>query len=163
MLEFSRVATRGHEFKPVEADTALKQALWNLKAAIEESHANVTFDPLPVVNADSGQLTQLFQNLIGNALKFRRQEPPRVHVSAERRAKEWVFSVRDNGIGIEPQHLERIFVIFQRLHAASEFPGTGLGLAICKKIAERHGGRLWVTSEPGAGSVFYFSIPVQGQ
>ena len=163
MLEVSRVATRGHEFKPVEADTALKQALWNLKAAIEESHANVTFDPLPVVNADSGQLTQLFQNLIGNALKFRRQEPPRVHVSAERRAKEWVFSVRDNGIGIEPQHLERIFVIFQRLHAASEFPGTGLGLAICKKIAERHGGRLWVTSEPGAGSVFYFSIPVQGQ
>ena len=163
MLAFSRVATRGHEFKPVEADAALRQALLNLKAAIEESHANVTFDPLPVVNADSGQLTQLFQNLIGNALKFRRQEPPRVHVSAERRAKEWVFSVRDNGIGIEPQHLERIFVIFQRLHAASEFPGTGLGLAISKKIAERHGGRLWVTSEPGAGSVFYFSIPVEGQ
>jgi PAS domain S-box-containing protein len=163
MLAFSRVATRGHEFKPVEADTALKQALSNLTAAIEESHANVTFDPLPVVSADSGQLTQLFQNLIGNAIKFRRQEPPRIHVSAERRAKEWVFSVRDNGIGIEPQHLERIFVIFQRLHAASEFPGTGLGLAISKKIAERHGGRLWVTSEPGAGSVFYFSIPVQGQ
>lgn len=163
MLAFSRVATRGHEFKPVEADAALKQALWNLKAAIEESHANVTFDPLPVVTADSGQLTQLFQNLIGNAIKFRRKEPPLVHVSAERRAKEWVFSVRDNGIGIEPQHLERIFVIFQRLHAASEFPGTGLGLAISKKIAERHGGRLWVTSEPGAGSVFYFSIPVEGQ
>jgi PAS domain S-box-containing protein len=163
MLAFSRVATRGHEFKPVEADAALRQALLNLKAAIEESHANVTFDPLPVVNADSGQLTQLFQNLIGNAIKFRCQEPPRVHVSAERRAKEWVFSVRDNGIGIEPQHLERIFVIFQRLHAASEFPGTGLGLAISKKIAERHGGRLWVTSEPGAGSVFYFSIPVEGQ
>jgi PAS domain S-box-containing protein len=163
MLAFSRVATRGHEFEPVEADTALKQALSNLTAAIEESHANVTFDPLPVVSADSGQLTQLFQNLIGNAIKFRRLEPPRIHVSAERRAKEWVFSVRDNGIGIEPQHLERIFVIFQRLHTAAEFPGTGLGLAISKKIAERHGGHLWVTSEPGAGSVFYFSIPVQGQ
>ena len=163
MLAFSRVATTGREFKPVEADAALKQALSNLKAAVEESHANVTFDPLPVVTADSGQLTQLFQNLIGNAIKFRRQEPPRIHVSAERRAKEWVFSVRDNGIGIEPQHLDRIFVIFQRLHTAAEFPGTGIGLAICKKIAERHGGHLWVTSEPGAGSVFYFSIPVQGQ
>jgi len=163
MLAFSRVATTGREFKPVEADAALKQALANLKAAIEESHANVTFDPLPVVSADAGQLAQLFQNLIGNAIKFRRQEPPRIHVSAERRAKEWVFSVRDNGIGIEPQHLDRIFVIFQRLHTAAEFPGTGIGLAICKKIAERHGGHLWVTSEPGAGSVFYFSIPVQGQ
>jgi PAS domain S-box-containing protein len=161
MLAFSRVATTGREFKPVEADAALKQALANLKAAIEESHANVTFDPLPVVSADAGQLAQLFQNLIGNAIKFRRQEPPRIHVSAERRAKEWVFSVRDNGIGIEPQHLDRIFVIFQRLHTAAEFPGTGIGLAICKKIAERHGGHLWVTSEPGAGSVFCFSIPVQ--
>jgi PAS domain S-box-containing protein len=163
MLAFSRVATTGREFKPVEAEAALKQALSNLKAAVEESHANVTFDPLPVVSADSGQLTQLFQNLIGNAIKFRRREPPRIHVSAERRAKEWVFSVRDNGIGIEPQHLDRIFVIFQRLHTAAEFPGTGIGLAICKKIAERHGGHLWVTSEPGAGSVFYFSIPVEGQ
>ena len=163
MLAFSRVATTGREFKPVAADAALKQALSNLKAAVEESQANVTFDPLPVVSADSGQLTQLFQNLIGNAIKFRRREPPRIHVSAERRAKEWVFSVRDNGIGIEPQHLDRIFVIFQRLHTAAEFPGTGIGLAISKKIAERHGGHLWVTSEPGAGSVFYFSIPVQGQ
>ncbi|MGB7758308.1 MAG: PAS domain S-box protein [Bryobacteraceae bacterium] len=163
MLAFSRVATTGRDFKPVAADAALKQALSNLKAAVEESQANVTFDPLPVVSADSGQLTQLFQNLIGNAIKFRRREPPRIHVSAERRAKEWVFSVRDNGIGIEPQHLDRIFVIFQRLHTAAEFPGTGIGLAISKKIAERHGGHLWVTSEPGAGSVFYFSIPVQGQ
>jgi chemotaxis family two-component system sensor kinase Cph1 len=162
MLAFSRVTTKGHEFKPVEADAALKQALANLKAAIEESRANVTFDPLPVVNADSGQLAQLFQNLIGNAIKFRGKEPPRVHVSVERRAKEWEFSVQDNGIGIEPQHLERIFVIFQRLHSAAEYPGTGIGLAICKKIAERHGGRLWVTSEPGVGSVFHFTIPVQG-
>jgi light-regulated signal transduction histidine kinase (bacteriophytochrome) len=162
MLAFSRVTTKGREFKPVEADAALKVALANLRAAIEDSRANVTSDPLPVVNADSGQLAQLFQNLIGNAIKFRGKEPPRIHVSAERRAKEWEFSVQDNGIGIEPQHLERIFVIFQRLHTAAEFPGTGIGLAICKKIAERHGGRLWVTSEPGVGSAFHFTIPVPG-
>jgi signal transduction histidine kinase/streptogramin lyase len=162
LLAFSRVTTKGHEFQPVEADAALKLALANLKAAIGESQANVTFDPLPVVNADSAQLTQLFQNLIGNAIKFRRKEPPLVHVSAERRAKEWVFSVRDNGIGIEPQYLERIFVIFQRLHTAAQYPGTGIGLAICKKIAERHGGDLWVSSEPGVGSTFQFTIPVEG-
>ncbi|HXN48074.1 MAG TPA: ATP-binding protein, partial [Bryobacteraceae bacterium] len=160
MLAFSRVTTKGREFKPVEADAALKVALANLQAAIEESHANVTSDPLPVVNVDSGQLAQLFQNLIGNAIKFRGKEPPRIHVAVERQAKEWVFSVQDNGIGIEPRHLERVFVIFQRLHSAAEYPGTGIGLAICKKIAERHGGRLWVTSEPGAGSAFHFTIPV---
>ena len=162
LLAFSRVTSKGHEFKPVEAEAALKPALSNLKAAIEESEAAVTFDPLPVVKADSGQLTQLFQNLVGNAIKFRREEPLRVHVSVERRANDWEFAVRDNGIGIEAKHLERIFVIFQRLHTAAEFPGTGIGLAICKKIAERHGGRLWVTSEPGAGSVFQFTIPVRG-
>ena len=160
MLAFSRVTTKGREFKPVEADAALKVALANLQAAIEESHANVTSDPLPVVNVDSGQLAQLFQNLIGNAIKFRGKEPPRIHVAVERQAKEWVFSVQDNGIGIEPRHLERVFVIFQRLHSAAEYPGTGIGLAICKKIAERHGGRLWVTSEPGVGSAFHFTIPV---
>jgi len=162
LLAFSRVTTKGHEFKPVEADAALKLALANLKVAIEESQASVTFDPLPVVNADSAQLTQLFQNLIGNAIKFRRKEPPQVHVSVEKRAKDWEFSVRDNGIGIEPQHLERIFVIFQRLHTAAQFPGTGIGLAICKKIAERHGGNLWVTSKPDAGSTFHFTIPIKG-
>ncbi len=162
LLAFSRVTTKGHGFQPVAADGALKLALANLKVAIEESQAEVTFDPLPVVNADSAQLTQLFQNLIGNAIKFRRKEPPRVHVSAEKRAKDWVFSVRDNGIGIEPQYLERIFAIFQRLHTAAQYPGTGIGLAICKKIAERHGGDLWVTSEPGAGSTFHFTIPVEG-
>ena len=162
LLAFSRVTTKGHEFKPVEADAALKLALANLKVAIEESQASVTFDPLPVVNADSAQLTQLFQNLIGNAIKFRRKEPPQVHVSVEKRAKDWEFSVRDNGIGIEPQHLERIFVIFQRLHTAAQFPGTGIGLAICKKIAERHGGNLWVSSQPGVGSTFHFTIPIKG-
>jgi light-regulated signal transduction histidine kinase (bacteriophytochrome) len=162
LLAFSRVTTKGHGFEPVEADAALKLALVNLKMAIEESQASVTFDPLPVVNADSAQLTQLFQNLIGNAIKFRRKEPPKVHVSVEKRAREWEFSVRDNGIGIEPQHLERIFVIFQRLNTAAEFPGTGIGLAICKKIVERHGGNLWVSSQPGAGSTFHFTIPMKG-
>ncbi len=162
LLAYSRVTTKGREFKPVEAEAALKPALSNLKMAIEESEAAVTFDPLPVVEADSGQLTQLFQNLVGNAIKFRRTEPLRVHVTVEQRANEWEFSVRDNGIGIEAKHLERIFVIFQRLHIAAEFPGTGIGLAICKKIAERHGGRLWATSDPGAGSVFHFTIPVRG-
>ena len=162
LLAFSRVTTKGHGFEPVEADAALKLALVNLKMAIEESQASVTFDPLPVVNADSAQLTQLFQNLIGNAIKFRRKEPPQVHVSVEKRAREWEFSVRDNGIGIEPQHLERIFVIFQRLNTAAEFPGTGIGLAICKKIVERHGGNLWVSSQPGAGSTFHFTIPIKG-
>jgi PAS domain S-box-containing protein len=162
LLAFSRVTTKGHGFEPVEADAALKLALVNLKMAIEESQASVTFDPLPVVNADSAQLTQLFQNLIGNAIKFRRKEPPQVHVSVEKRAKDWEFSVRDNGIGIEPQHLERIFVIFQRLHTAAQFPGTGIGLAICKKIAERHGGNLWVSSQPGVGSTFHFTIPIKG-
>jgi light-regulated signal transduction histidine kinase (bacteriophytochrome) len=161
LLAYSRVTTKGRELKPVEAEAALKPALSNLKAALEESEAAVTFDPLPVVKADSGQLTQLFQNLVGNAIKFRRADPPRVHVSAEQHANEWEFSVRDNGIGIETQHLERIFVIFKRLHTAAEFPGTGIGLAICKKIVERHGGRLWVTSEAGAGSDFHFTIPIE--
>jgi len=161
LLAFSRVTTKGHELKPADAEAALSQALLNLKAAVEDSDAAVTSDPLPRVMADSGQLVQLFQNLVGNAIKFRREEPPRIHVSAEQGTGEFVFSVRDNGIGIQPQHLERIFVIFQRLHAGAEFPGTGIGLALCKKIVERHGGRLWASSEPGAGSVFYFTIPIK--
>ena len=140
-------------------DEALERALVNLKGAIEESGARVTRDPLPIVIADRARLVRLFQNLIGNAIKFRGPCPPRVHVSAERRGREWLFTVRDNGIGIQADHRDRIFVVFQRLHRRDEYPGTGIGLSICKKVVEGHGGRIWVESDPGSGSTFYFTLP----
>jgi len=158
LLAFSRVGTQGGDLQPVECAKALGTALQNLAASIEESGAVVTHDTLPAVNGDLPQLVSLFQNLIGNALKFRREAPPRIHVSAERRGKCWDFSVRDNGIGIAPQYFERIFAVFQRLHTRREYPGTGIGLALCKKIVERHGGRIWVESVPGEGATFCFSL-----
>ena len=159
LLAFSRVGTRGKPLTPTDCEDTFEQALSNLKLAVEDSDAVVTHDPLPTVAADSSQLVQLFQNLIGNAIKFKGEEPPRIHIAAEQKGDEWVFSVADNGIGIEPEFFERIFVIFQRLHGRGEYEGTGIGLAICNKIVERHGGRMWVESEPGAGSTFYFTIP----
>ncbi|HWP56446.1 MAG TPA: GAF domain-containing protein [Candidatus Acidoferrales bacterium] len=159
LLAYSRIGTKGKAFEPVHCEQILESALKNLKVAIEESHATVTHDPLPVVLGDDIQLTQLFQNLIGNAIKFRDHEPPAIHISAARSGGEWLFSCRDNGIGIEPQFFERIFVIFQRLHSRERYPGTGIGLALCKKIVERHGGRIWVESEPGHGATFRFTIP----
>jgi light-regulated signal transduction histidine kinase (bacteriophytochrome) len=162
LLTWSRLATRGRSLEPTDCNSALGQTRVNLSAAIEESNALVTNDDLPTVMADEAQLVRLFQNLIDNAIKFRSQEPPRVHVSAEQKENEWLFSVRDNGIGIEPQYHERIFVIFQQLHGKEEYPGTGIGLAICKRIVERHGGRIWVESELGEGSTFYLTIPVIG-
>jgi len=159
LLSYSRVVTRGHPFQSVDCERLLEQTLANLKASIDESKAKITHDPLPTLNADSGQLMSLLQNLVGNALKFRNCHSPKVHVSAERKEREWVFSVRDNGIGFDPKQNERIFGIFQRLHTEAEYPGTGVGLAICKRIVERHAGRIWTESEPGKGSTFYFSIP----
>ena len=159
LLAYSRVETKGKEFEPIDCEAVLDSTLSTLQAAIEESQAVVSRDPLPTVMADPTQLDQLFQNLIGNGIKFRGVEPPRIHVSSERNGKEWIFSVRDHGIGIDPQYADRIFVMFQRLHTKGEYPGTGIGLAVCKKIVERHGGRIWVESQPGQGATFYFTVP----
>jgi PAS domain S-box-containing protein len=162
LLKYSRVGTQGQNFEPVDCEKVLQNVLTNLQVAIAENNAVITHSPLPPVNADVTQLTQLFQNLIGNALKFRREEPPQIHVGVEWTNGKWLFSVRDNGIGIESQYTNRIFVIFQRLHSRAEYSGTGMGLAICKKIVERHGGKLWVESNPGEGSTFYFTLPDSG-
>jgi PAS domain S-box-containing protein len=162
LLAYSRVGTRGKDFKSTDAEVALQKALVNLRAAVEEGGASVTHDPLPTIAADDTQLAQLFQNLVGNALKFRGTDAPHVHVSAEDHGGEWVFGVKDNGIGIEPQYFERIFMVFQRLHVKTEYPGTGIGLAICKKVVDRHGGRIWVESQPGQGSKFCFALPKIG-
>jgi light-regulated signal transduction histidine kinase (bacteriophytochrome) len=159
LLTYSRVGTRGKPLEPTDAHAVLGEAVVNLAATIEESGALITNDDLPTVRTDASQLVQVFQNLLANAIKFRGAEPPRVHVSATDQGREWVFSVRDNGIGIERQYAARVFVIFQRLHTRQEYPGTGIGLALCKRIVERHGGHIWFESEPGAGSTFFFTVP----
>lgn len=159
LLVYSRIGTKGQPFQPIDCELVLQRAIRNLQVAIRESGAQISHDPLPTVMGDATQLEQLFQNLIGNALKFRREIPPRVHISAEHKDGTWTLSVHDNGIGIEPQHFNRIFVVFQRLHSQSNYSGTGIGLAICKKIAERHNGAIWVESELGKGATFHFSIP----
>lgn len=159
LLAYSRVGTRAQPFVEVDGEAALNLALANLSTAVHESGAVITHDPLPSLMADPTQLAQLLQNLIGNGIKFRGGRPPEIHVGAQRQEDSWLFSVRDNGIGIEPQYLDRIFVIFQRLHTRTEYPGTGIGLAICKRIVERHGGKISVESEPGKGTTFFFSIP----
>jgi PAS domain S-box-containing protein len=159
LLAYSRVGTKGINILDIPSENALQTALANLQGAIEESGAEVTHDPIPTVHADEMQLVQLFQNLVGNAIKYRNDAAPLVHISAERNGLgSWLFSVRDNGIGIEPQYFEKIFAMFQRLHRRDEFSGTGIGLAICKKIVERHGGRISVESEPGRGSTFHFAL-----
>ncbi|YAF94422.1 MAG: CHASE3 domain-containing protein [Nodularia sp. CChRGM 3473] len=186
LLAYSRVATRGQEFALIDCHAVLNLALSNLHMAIAQSNAIITHDPLPKLRADKTQLVQLFQNLIGNAIKFRKQEPPRIHIGAVKKAggageaegkeiilvspllltphsqlptqNEWLFSVQDNGIGIKPQYLERIFEIFRRLHTRREFSGTGIGLAICKKIVERHGGQIWAESQLGVGTIFYMTL-----
>jgi len=160
LLSYSRVATHGDHFAPVDTQAVLAAAIANLQIAIQESGAVVTHGPLPVLNGDRSQLMRVFQNLIANAIKFRKgDEPPSVHVSCERRDGHWCFAVQDNGIGIDRQYFERIFVIFQRLHTREEYPGTGLGLALCQRIVVRHGGEMWVESEVGQGTTFFFTIP----
>ncbi|WP_017319161.1 sensor histidine kinase [Mastigocladopsis repens] len=180
LLAYSRIGTRGKEFALTDCNAVLTQVLKNLQLAIAQSNAIITQDPLPNVLADKTQLLQLFQNLIGNAIKFRREEPPQIHIGVVRGTggvegentppssptlhtlseNEVLFWIRDNGIGIKPQYLERIFEIFRRLHTRREFPGTGIGLAVCKKIVERHGGSIWAESEPGVGTTFYFTLRV---
>jgi signal transduction histidine kinase len=160
LLQLSRLGTSGSSLGTVDCEVVLEQARANLQASIAECCAQVTHGPLPTVKADSMQLVQLFQNLIGNAIKFRGTGTQSIHVSAEPKNGKWLFSVRDSGIGIDPEHSDRIFGIFQRLHGRGEYPGTGIGLAICKKIVESHGGQIWVDSEPGKGATFFFTLPM---
>ena len=159
LLEYSRIDTKGGDFELVDCDDLLDEVLDNLQMTIEETGAKISADRLPTVYGDESQLTQLFQNLLSNAIKYRSDAPPRIHVTAERDGNEWTFSVSDNGIGIEPADRERIFEVFQRLHTATEYSGTGIGLALCQRIVERHGGRIWVESEPDEGSTFSFTLP----
>ena len=158
LLSYSRVG-KGKPFEPVDGGQVLARALANLKVALEESGATILHDPLPAIQGDAVQLTQLFQNLISNAIKFRGQDPPKVHIRAQRKGTEWQFAIADNGIGIAPKDFERIFLLFQRLHTREKYPGTGIGLSFCKKIVERHGGEIWLESEPGKGTTFYFTMP----
>ncbi len=159
LLVYSRVNTRGADFEPVDMNRILAQVLANLQLAIHEHDAIVTHRPLPAISADATQMEQLLQNLVSNAIKFRGDAPPRVAISAQRKRGEWVFAVQDNGIGISPEYSDRIFLFFQRLHSRDRYAGSGIGLPVCKRIVERHGGRIWVESTPGSGSTFYFSIP----
>ena len=160
LLEYAKLGKKVRELESSNCNDTLNRALANLRVAIEESGAFVTHDMLPVVMVDGTQLIQLFQNLVGNAIKYRREEPIRIHVSAEKKGAEWQFSVSDNGIGIDPRDTESIFEIFHRSKEGSDHPGTGIGLAICKRIVELHHGRIWVESEPGKGSTFFFKIPI---
>jgi NO-binding membrane sensor protein with MHYT domain/nitrogen-specific signal transduction histidine kinase len=159
LLSYSRVMTQGRSLQPVDTRLAFDTACENLHKAIEEAGVVVSVGSLPTIQADATQMTQLFQNLLGNALKYRNEQAPEIHVDASAAEKAWLFSVRDNGIGIEPQYFERIFQMFQRLHTREKYSGTGIGLAICRRIVERHGGKIWVESAPGRGSTFLFAIP----
>jgi PAS domain S-box-containing protein len=158
LLEFSRVTTHAKEFKPTDLESIFTQVQSNLEVSIKENNALISHDPLPTIMADKTQITQVFQNLISNALKFRSESQPDIKISVEKRKNDWLFGVKDNGIGIDPKHSDRIFDVFKRLHKKKDYPGTGIGLSICKKIIERHGGQIWVESEPGKGSIFYFTI-----
>jgi PAS domain S-box-containing protein len=161
LLSYSRVGTRGRSFEPVNCEIIVKNVLNNLRVAIADCQAIITYHELPTVMGDATQLTQVFQNLISNAIKFQRDEPPEIQIRIQRTPHDWLFSVQDNGIGIDLQYRDRIFVLFQRLHSRTDYSGTGIGLAVCKKIVERHGGKIWVESQLGQGSTFYFTIPTR--
>jgi PAS domain S-box-containing protein len=160
LLAYSRVGRRGSEFMPISAEFLLQEALANLQLTIEDTDAKISHDTLPAVLGDAIQLSMVFQNLLGNAMKFHGAEPPCIHIGAREEEGHWIFSFRDNGIGLDAKFAERIFVIFQRLHDRTSYPGTGIGLAICKRIVQRHGGRIWVDSQPGQGSTFFFTLPI---
>jgi signal transduction histidine kinase len=159
LLAFSRLKTQVSEFKEVSLELLMADVTLNLKKSIEENKVQITYEPLPTITADFSQIMQLFQNLISNAIKFHANEPPEIHISAHDSGKEWLFSISDNGIGIDTNHQERIFEVFKRLHTREEYPGTGIGLSICKRIVNIHNGKIWVESETGKGSTFYFTIP----
>jgi light-regulated signal transduction histidine kinase (bacteriophytochrome) len=160
LLAYSRVDNKEIDLRQIDCAAVVLDAMRNLQVAIKESGAVIDWDQLPSLWADQGELTQLFQNLLANAIKFKQKdECPRIHISSVDSGEEWIISVQDNGIGIDARYAERVFQIFQRLHTRQEYPGTGIGLAVCKKVVERHGGKLWVESEPGAGSTFRFTIP----
>lgn len=161
LLEYSRVGRKGTDIEKINLEELYLKVLQNLKVAIEESKAEISHDPFPIVFYPERELYQLFQNLIGNAIKFHGDKPPKIHIGVRQDGKQWVFSVEDNGIGIDPKYADRIFVIFQRLHTRQEYPGTGIGLAICKKIVERHGGKIWFESTPNQGTSFFFTIPLR--
>jgi PAS domain S-box-containing protein len=161
LLEYSRVGKKGDPFQPVDLNKIVKFARDNLKRIISKSGAEIRYSKLPTVSADEVQMIQLFQNLIGNAIKFRSDESPRIDVSAETAGYNWTICIHDNGIGIDPKHLDRVFLMFRRLHGRGKYPGTGVGLSICKKIVERHGGRIWAESRAGKGSKFCFTIPAK--
>lgn len=159
LLDYSRITTRGKEFKECDANLIVKQAIINLQMSIEESKAVISCDPLPRVKADSSQLERIFQNMIENAIKFKSSKTPKIKIGVSDNGNEWIFAIKDNGIGIEDSYKDRIFVIFQRLHSRKDHPGTGIGLAICKRAVQRHNGRIWFESKMGEGSTFYFSLP----
>lgn len=161
LLEYSRVTTRGREPVAADANVAFRQAVASLESRIRETKASITCDPLPTVHADPGQLAVVLRNLLQNSLTFRSSEPPRIHLSAQREGNEWVFTIVDNGLGIDPRFHERVFVVFQQVHGR-EYGGVGMGLAIVKRIVERHGGRIWVDSQPGKGAKFSFTLPAVG-
>ena len=161
LLSYSLVSTRQKPVKPTDCNSVLGQVIANLSLTLEQNNDIITNDDLPTVMADESQMQELFKNLVGNAIKFRSEHAPRVHISAKQNGNKWLFSVQDNGLGIDPQYKDKIFLIFQRLHSKEEYPGTGIGLAICKRIVEHHGGKIWFDSDVGKGSTFYFTLPVK--